>query len=280
MPCIYVNKPKGITSNSLCQKLKKYLNTSKIGHTGTLDPNATGLMIVLFDEATKANQFLLSDIKEYIAVVKIGIETDTLDLDGKIIRSNELKMPSKDKINDVLTSFVKEYEQIPPLASAIKQNGKKLYEYLRNGQEVSPNPRKVKILSIELLDIKDDEFSFKCRVSSGTYIRSLVRDILYELNLFGVLKDLTRTRINDITLEDAYTLKDIEDGNYKVYSLYDVLSKRFMIYKTDNSKDIKDGKPIKLENYDDEVLIVDDNNDVLAVYRKDKDDYRCVRGLF
>lgn len=280
MPCIYVNKPKSITSNSLCQKLKRYLNTSKIGHTGTLDPNATGLMIVLFDEATKANQFLLSDIKEYIAVVKIGIETDTLDLDGKIIRSNELKMPSKDKINDVLTSFVKEYEQIPPLASAIKQNGKKLYEYLRNGQEASPNPRKVKILSIELLDIKDDEFSFKCRVSSGTYIRSLVRDILYELNLFGVLKDLTRTKINDITLEDAYTLKDIEDGNYKVYSLYDVLSKRFMIYKTDNSKDIKDGKPIKLENYDDEVLIVDDNNDVLAVYRKDKDDYRCVRGLF
>ena len=280
MPIIYVDKPKGITSNDLCQKLKKYLNTTKIGHTGTLDPNATGLMIVLFDEATKANQFMVSDTKEYIATVKIGIETDSLDIDGNILSSKELKMPSRDILEATLKSFIKEYEQYPPLASAIKYNGKKLYEYLRKGEKVEVKPRKVKIYEISLLDIKTDEFIFKTKVSSGTYIRSLVKDILDELNLIGVLSDLRRTKINDISIDDAYTLSDIENNKYKIISLYEELSKRFEVYKTSDPKNIIDGKRIKLDNYQDEVLIVDEDNRCLAVYKKDINDYKCVRGLF
>lgn len=280
MPIIYVDKPKGITSNELCQKLKKYLNTTKIGHTGTLDPNATGLMIVLFGEATKANQFMVSDTKEYIATVKIGIETDTLDIDGNILSSKELKMPSRDILEATLKSFIKEYDQYPPLASAIKYNGKKLYEYLRKGEKVEVKPRKVKIYDISLLDIKTDEFIFKTKVSSGTYIRSLVKDILDELNFIGVLSDLRRTKINDISIDDAYTLSDIENNKFKTISLYEELSKRFDVYKTSNPKNIIDGKRIMLDNYQDEVLIVDEDNRCLAVYKKDINDYKCVRGLF
>lgn len=280
MPIIYVDKPKGITSNDLCQKLKKYLNATKIGHTGTLDPNATGLMIVLFGEATKANQFMVSDTKEYIATVKIGIETDTLDIDGNILSSKELKMPSRDILEVTLKSFIKEYDQYPPLASAIKYNGKKLYEYLRKGEKVEVKPRKIKIYEISLLDIKTDEFIFKTKVSSGTYIRSLVKDILDELNIIGVLSDLRRTKINDISIDDAYTLSDIENNKYKTISLYEELSKRFEVYKTYDPKTIIDGKRIKLDNYQDEVLIIDEDNKCLAVYKKDINDYKCVRGLF
>lgn len=280
MPVIYIDKPKGITSFALCNKLKPLLNTKKIGHTGTLDPNATGLMIVLYDEATKANQFLLSDIKEYIGVCKIGVETSTLDIDGDIIRSERLKMPSKVEIEETFKSFVGFYEQIPPMTSAVKVNGKKLYEYQRKGIDVVVKPRKVQILKLELLDINEEEFKFKCLVSSGTYVRSLLKDILDKLSIYGTLKDLRRTKINNIDISLANTLDDVINNNYVTYSLYDVLKDRYNIYVTDNSKAIKDGKKLVVDLDYNELLIVDKNNNCLAIYAKDDNCYRCVRGLF
>ena len=128
---LYVDKPSGMTSFDVCYRLRKVLKTKKIGHTGTLDPLASGVMIILFDKATKANQFLVSDNKEYIAKVKLGVETDTLDIDGKIIKEAPYSLPEKDKLIEVLNSFVGSSRQIVPLTSAVSVNGKRLYQYQR-----------------------------------------------------------------------------------------------------------------------------------------------------
>ncbi|MDO5440660.1 MAG: tRNA pseudouridine(55) synthase TruB [Erysipelotrichaceae bacterium] len=277
MPILYIDKPKGITSFGVCNKLKKVLGTSKIGHTGTLDPNATGLMIVLYDEATKANQFLLSDTKEYYGVCKLGILTDTLDIDGKILASKDLKMPSRSEIESVFSTFIGKYNQFPPMTSAIKVNGKKLYEYQREGKEVELKAREVEIFELELLDINEKEFSFRCLVSSGTYVRSLLKDILDKLDLIGTLIELRRTKI---TLADATSLDDALNGKIENHSLYEVLKERYYTYVVDDPKAIKDGKPQKLDIDTMEVLLVDKDSNCLAIYRKENDVYRSVRGLF
>ena len=161
---IYVDKPEGITSFDVCYKLRKVFNTKAIGHTGTLDPLASGVMIVLVDKATKANQFLVGDDKEYVAKVVYGYQTDTLDKDGKIIKKENFKTPDPKDLNAVLDSYIKTYDQEPPLTSAIKVKGKKLYEYQRQGLSVEIPKRKVTIYDMTLLETKDDGFSFKVKV--------------------------------------------------------------------------------------------------------------------
>lgn len=278
MGVLYVNKPKGITSFDVCYKLRRVLGTRKIGHTGTLDPNATGVMIVLFNEATKANQFLVSDIKEYIGTCLIGVETDSLDIDGNVLKQEVVNMPSLNEIADVFKSFVGSYKQIPPMASAIKINGKKLYEYQREGKEVKVEARDVSIYELELLDVSSNQFTFRCLVSSGTYVRSLLKDVLDKLNIIGTLKELQRTKINDICLDDCDNLDDIVNGNFHVHELYEVLSKKYYVYNTDSIKDVINGKPLILDLNEETILFVS-NKKCLAIYRKEKDRYTCVRGL-
>ncbi len=276
---LYIDKPKGITSFDLCFKLRKVFNTKKIGHTGTLDPNATGLMICLINNASKTNQFLVSARKEYIATVKIGIKTDSEDIDGNIIEEKEEIMPKKECIEDVLKTFLGKSSQIPPMASAIKVNGKKLYEYMRNNETVEIKPRDIEVYSIELVDINEDTFSFKANVSSGTYIRTLAQDILKKLNIIGTCSDLRRTKIDDISLDDADNLEDVLNGDYHTHSIYEVLSKYYYVYKVKDSKAIKDGKPFKADLKDEMVLVVDNDNIALAIYKKEDGMYRCLRGL-
>lgn len=275
---VLVNKPKGITSFDVCFKMRKIFNTKRIGHTGTLDPNATGLMMVLIDKATKINQFVLSLKKEYIATVKIGIKTDSEDIDGKLIEERNEIMPNKELIEDVLKSFIGKSKQIPPMTSAIKVNGKKLYEYQRNNQEVDVKPRDIEVFDIELLDINKDSFIFKTTVSSGTYIRTLAKDILNKMGIIGTLLDLKRTKIDNFKLEDASTIENIENGQYQELNVYDVLSMYYPIYQVDNRNDVINGKPLKL-NLDYEQILCVDNQEVLAIYYKDGDLYRCKRGL-
>lgn len=275
---VLVNKPKGITSFDVCFKMRKIFNTKRIGHTGTLDPNATGLMMVLIDKATKINQFVLSLKKEYIATVKIGIKTDSEDIDGKIIEERNEIMPNKELIEDVLKSFIGKSKQIPPMTSAIKVNGKKLYEYQRNNQEVDVKPRDIEVFDMELLDINKDSFIFKTTVSSGTYIRTLAKDILNKMGIIGTLLDLKRTKIDNFKLEDASTIENIENGQYQELNVYDVLSMYYPIYQVDNKNDVINGKSLKL-NLDYEQILCVDNQEVLAIYYKDGELYRCKRGL-
>lgn len=275
---VLVNKPKGITSFDVCFKMRKIFNTKRIGHTGTLDPNATGLMMVLIDKATKINQFVLSLKKEYIATVKIGIKTDSEDIDGKLIEERNEILPNKELIEDVLKSFIGKSKQIPPMTSAIKVNGKKLYEYQRNNQEVDVKPRDIEVFDIELLDINKDSFIFKTTVSSGTYIRTLAKDILSKMGIIGTLLDLKRTKIDNFKLEDASTIEDIENGQFQELNVYDVLSMYYPIYQVDNRNDVINGKSLKL-NLDYEQILCVDNQEVLAIYYKDGELYRCKRGL-
>ena len=275
---LYIDKPKGITSFDVCFKLRKVFNTKKIGHTGTLDPNATGLMICLVNNAAKANQFLVSAKKEYVATVKLGIKTDSEDIDGNVILTREETMPRKEDLIKVLNSFLGKSLQVPPITSAIKVNGKKLYEYQRNNEYVEIKPREVEIYEIELLNIDKEYFSFRCLVSSGTYIRSLVRDILAKFDIIGTLSDLRRSKIDDVSIENANSLEDVLSGNYKSHSICEVLSKYYYVYEVNNRKHIVDGKPLKLDLDVEYILCVKDK-EALAIYKKDGAMYYCVRGL-
>ena len=268
-----------MTSFDICFRLRKVLGTRKIGHTGTLDPNATGLMIVLSDKDTKANQFLVSDSKEYIAECLIGCSTDTLDIDGSIIEEKEETMPDRNDIDKALKSFLGDSMQLPPMTSAIKVDGKKLYEYQREGKTVELEPRPVNVSEIELLNVNERTFSFRCKVSSGTYIRVLLQDILKKLNIIGTLKELRRTSINEINVDQADKFEDVLQGIYHVHDLHELLIKRYPEIEVENTFDFINGKRVKLDCNYDEVLISHEGKCV-AIYAKENNYYVSKRGLF
>lgn len=275
---LYVNKPKNMTSFDVCFKLRKVLGTKKIGHTGTLDPNATGVMVVLYNNATKANQFLVTDCKEYKTTVKLGIMTDTLDIDGNIIKEEKTFMPSKEILIDTLTSFLGKSMQQVPKTSAIKIDGKKLLEYQRQNIEVELPMREINVYSIELLNVYEDVFEFKVKVSSGTYIRALVRDILAKLNIIGTVLELQRTSVDNIDISMCDSLEDILNGNFSEHNLIEIMSSRYKTLEYSPIEDIINGKRIKLDINDDRVLIVKDGT-LYALYEKDGNEYKCLRGL-
>ena len=225
---IVINKPKDYTSRDIVNIVSKKLNTKKVGHTGTLDPLATGVLVLPIGRALKVSELLTSNTKEYIAEVILGYETDMLDITGTEIKRN-IPHVTKEELLKVLKSYIGKYNQEVPLYSAVKVGGRKLYEYARSGIPVTPPSKEVEIYSLELIsDLKHIkgavEFTIRCEVSKGTYIRSLIRDIAYSLNTYGTMKSLIRTRQGIFTLKDAYTLKDIEENNYKLLSIKECLS--------------------------------------------------------
>ena len=189
---ILINKEKGMTSRDVVNKICKILNTSKVGHTGTLDPIATGLMIICVGEGLKLVELLTGLNKEYIAKVKLGIKTDTYDITGKVLEKKDVILNENDLIN-CLNSFKGEYHQTVPIYSSVKVNGKKLYEYARNNMKVDLPKHLVKINSIDLLDYNQESFTFRVSVSSGTYIRSLINDIGKKLGIPMTMEELKRT---------------------------------------------------------------------------------------
>lgn len=224
---IVIDKPKDYTSRDIVNIVSKKLNTKKVGHTGTLDPLATGVLVLPIGRALKVSELLTSNTKEYIAEVILGYETDMLDITGTEIKRN-IPNVTKEELLKVLKSYIGKYNQEVPPYSAVKVGGRKLYEYARSGTPVTPPSKEVEVYSLELIsDLKHIkgavEFTIKCEVSKGTYIRSLIRDIAYSLNTYGTMKNLIRTRQGIFTLKDAYTLKDIEENNYKLLSIKECL---------------------------------------------------------
>lgn len=217
---IIINKEKNYTSNDVVSIVKK-ITKSKVGHTGTLDPNATGVLPLLIGNATKISKYLINHDKEYEVVLQLGIRTETADVEGKVIEEKEVtaEMLNKDNIEEKLQQFIGKQEQIPPIYSAIKVNGKKLYEYARRGQEVELKPRQIKIYSIQLVGIneKEKQISFKVKCSKGTYIRSLCEDISKKLGTVGYMKELNRLQVGEFYIKDAMTISEmkekIEAGN-------------------------------------------------------------------
>lgn len=276
---LYIDKPKGLTSFDVCYKLRKVLNTKSIGHTGTLDPNATGVMIVLFDKACKANQFLVSDTKDYIAEVEFGYLTDTLDVDGKVIEERAYEAPKKEDVLKVFEKYLGKSTQIPPITSAIKVDGKKLYEYQREGKEVEIPKREIEVFSLELISLDDQSLTFKTKVSSGTYIRALMRDILSDLGLIGTLKNLVRTKVDEVTLAECDRLEEVLKGNYTLHDTSDLLKSRYHTLECTKVEDIKNGKFVYYDS-DEEKIAITYKGEVIAIYGKDGNKYRSIRGLF
>lgn len=210
---LIVDKKKGKTSFDVIRDIRKKYDMKKVGHTGTLDPLTTGVLPILLGEATKLSDYLMNHDKEYIAVLKLGKKTETGDSEGKIIVEKTVPNVDINNIDKVMQSFVGEIHQIPPMYSAIKVDGKKLYELARKGQEVERKPRKIKIYSIKDInfDKQNKEIEFIVNCSKGTYIRTLCEDIAEKLGSVGFMKSLRRTRVGQFTLEDIDKIVSIED---------------------------------------------------------------------
>ena len=214
---ILINKEKKYTSHDVVAKVKKILKV-KVGHTGTLDPNATGILPLLLGNATKISKYLINHNKEYIAELKLGVKTDTADGEGKVIAEKQVNLEEifeniNESIQQILNSFVGKTLQKPPMYSAIKVNGKKLYEYARKNEKVEVKSRQIEIYKMELikLDLKENIIKFKVRCSKGTYIRTLCEDIAEKLNTYGYMKELQRTEVGDFKIENAITIGELEE---------------------------------------------------------------------
>lgn len=268
---IVINKPKGITSREVVNKVCKLLNTKKVGHTGTLDPIATGVLVLCVGKATKLVETLTSNDKEYVATVKLGILTDTLDTDGTIIEKKCVNL-DKDKLENVLNSFIGTYNQEVPIYSAVKINGKKLYEYAREKKEVTIPKRMVEIKKIKLIEFGNDYYKFKVTVSKGTYIRSLIKDINDKLGVIGVMSDLVRTKQGKFSINNSYTLENMENNNYNVLTITDVVKdENCVIISNTLFEKVKNGALINNE-YNTSMVTFIYNDSVIAIYKiYDKD---------
>ena len=243
---ILINKEKGISSFGVVSKIRKILNIKKVGHTGTLDPEAKGLLPILIGNGTKLSKYLIEHDKTYIAKLKFGIKTDTADGEGNILEKKKFKLneTNNNKYNNVFKSFVGKSKQIPPMYSAIKVNGKKLYEYAREGKDVKVDKRDIEIYNIDILDINYDkneiEFSVSC--SKGTYIRTLCEDIANALGTVGYMSSLKRTKINDFKIEDSITLHELEENRNNKEFLNENIISIDKIFENKNKIELNDRK--------------------------------------
>lgn len=268
---LVVNKPAGFTSRDVVNKVSKIFKTKKIGHTGTLDPIASGVLVLTIGKATKLSEVITSEEKRYIATAILGVQTETLDTEGEIIKE-EIVNISKEEVINVLKSFKKTYNQQVPIYSAVKVNGKKLYEYARNNEEVTLPSRMVTIKEINLLDICYENnktiIKFDCTVSKGTYIRSLINDIAESLNTVGIMSDLVRVRQGDYEIENSYTLQQIENNDYKIIELEDVLKDYFTV-EMDDTLEFKVKNGVVLDNIYNQEYALFKSKEVLALYKKE-----------
>ncbi len=208
---IIVNKPKDCTSHDVVRKVKKIFN-EKVGHTGTLDPMATGVLPLLVGKGTLCSKYLIDHNKEYRAKIELGKKTTTGDTSGEIVEEKKVESLEIENVKNVLNSFVGKQSQVPPMYSAIKVNGKKLYEYARRGEKVEVKPRKIEIYKIELLEISKNEIEFKVSCSKGTYIRTLCEDIAKKLGTVGTMSALERTKVGTFSIEEAVDIDKINES--------------------------------------------------------------------
>ncbi len=261
---IIVNKAPNMTSRDVINILNKKFNTKSIGHTGTLDPIAEGVLVCLIGKYTKLTDILINHDKEYIASFKLGILTDTLDITGKILKEEKVNL-TKEEIQKTILSFKGTYNQEVPIYSAVKINGKKLYEYARNNEEITLPKREVNIYDIELLNIDNECLTIKTKVSKGTYIRSLIRDIGLKLNTNATMTKLIRTKLDKFTIEESYTLEDIQNDNYKILSLEDLIDLDTININEDMLFKIKNGQIIDYQT--NKYILYKYNNQNIALYK-------------
>lgn len=270
---LVINKEEGYTSRDVVNIVSKILKTKKIGHTGTLDPMATGVLVLCIGKCLKLCELIVSDNKEYVAEVVLGISTDTLDITGNVILKDNIVNVTSDKIKEVLKLFLGKSFQEVPKYSAVKVNGKKLYEYARANKEVILPIKEIEIKELEMISdllYVDDliKFKIRCVVSKGTYIRSLIRDIGIKLGVSSCMGALNRTRQGKYSIDDSYSINDVKENNYKLISIDEVLKDiPSIVMDYDIFKLIINGNVI--ENNDDfnMVLYKDYKGNNIALYK-------------
>lgn len=270
---LLIDKPAGFTSRDIVNQVGKIFHTKKIGHTGTLDPMATGVLILCIGSYTKLVDNLTSKNKEYIAVMQLGLLTDTLDTTGKTLKEESVNL-DEDKIYAAFKNFPREYNQEVPSYSAVKINGKKLYEYAREGIIIHLPKRMVSIYSLEILSIDNNEVTFKTCVSKGTYIRSLIRDLGTSLKTYASMRSLRRVSQGAFAIDKCLKISDVTE-NTSLLTLDDLFSyPHFSLNDTEYQK-VLNGNKLSL-NSESLYLLLTYQNKTIALYIKDGDTYRIV----
>ena len=270
---LLIDKPAGFTSRDIVNQVGKIFHTKKIGHTGTLDPMATGVLILCIGSYTKLVDNLTSKNKEYIAVMQLGLLTDTLDTTGKTLKEESVNL-DEEKIYAAFKNFPREYNQEVPSYSAVKINGKKLYEYAREGISIHLPKRMVSIYSLEILSIDNNEVTFKTCVSKGTYIRSLIRDLGTSLKTYASMRSLRRVSQGAFAIDKCLKISDITE-NTSLLTLDDLFSyPHFSLNDTEYQK-VLNGNKLSL-NSESLYLLLTYQNKTIALYIKDGDTYRIV----
>lgn len=266
---LVIDKPKNLTSRDVVNEISRYFKTKKVGHTGTLDPLATGVLVICLGSYTKISELLVATDKEYEAEFIFGKLTDTLDITGNVIKEEDAIF-SKEEIRKALQKMIGIYNQEVPIYSAVKVNGKKLYEYARNNEEVVLPKHEVNIKELELLDIQYNNnktvIKVRCLVSKGTYIRALGNDIARKLNSIAIMSNLRRTKQGKFTLKESYQLEDTLNGKYKLLNIEDVLDYH-KVEISDNLKEkIKNGAVID-NVYNEKCILFTENKKAKAIYK-------------
>ena len=272
---LVIHKEAGMTSHDVVAQLRRILHIKKIGHSGTLDPQATGVLLVLVGKACKALPYLEDTDKEYVAELRLGETRDTDDIWGEVTQTREVTPISG--FQDVLNCFQGEIKQYPPMVSSVKVNGRKLYEYARNHESVERPLRDAVIYEIEALD--EAKLKFRVACSSGTYVRTLCVDIAEKTGNIGCMSSLVRTRVGRFTLDQALTLDEVKEGKLNLLPLKDVFDGYHQI-AYEPIQDIYHGKKVMLDCEENEAVIVQ-GDEVVAVYKRvEGNQFRCARGLW
>lgn len=260
---ILINKESGISSNSVVNKVKHVLGASKAGHLGTLDVLGRGLLPITLGKGTKLFDYFLNKDKIYLTTFKFGVTSDTLDREGVITNYNDVQVSKKDLI-EVCKKFIGKMEQLPPIYSAKKIKGKKAYELARNGEDVILKPKLIEIFDIEVLEqIESNTFLLKVHCSSGTYIRSLCRDIANALGTYGIMQDILRTRCGDFDLKDSFSIQDVKNENFKIISLDNLFNYDKLNINEDDK--LLNGQKIKVEKSENKYRIYNSLNQFLGI---------------
>ncbi len=282
---ILVNKEKNWSSFDVCAFIRRKFNIKKVGHIGTLDPFAEGLLVVFLGKGTKMIPYFEGLNKEYVGTLTLGKKTSTYDLTGETIEEKDIVPFTKEELISALNSFLGEQEQLPPIYSAIKKDGKPLYYYAREGISIEVKKRLVNIYSLDLISFEKDSITFKAKVSKGTYIRSLGNDLAIKLNNLGYLSSLTRTKIGDFTLSQSRHIKEINEED--IISLDKIWNHG--IYNIDDSllSKVKNGNKLKIpkDQIDDDLILIKNKDEILAIYKKeqslnDVNIYKIERGMW
>ena len=277
---LLINKPKGITSFDVVRKCKRILHEKKIGHTGTLDPNAEGFLIVLTGKYTKLLPYVIKDHKQYHAHFSLGKKYDTQDVWGTLVEERPYNTHTLEELDNASKQFLGDSLQVPPMYSAVKVNGKKLYEYAREGIEVERQARKITVNSLQVQQIAENDYTLDAIVSSGTYIRTLIEDYCDSINEIGTMTSLVRSGIESFSLKDAIDLEDLQESTIGISPLAIIQPDWKRVDGSCLEKQIKDGKKVTLQEDSDKVLFVLNDLPLAAYEREEGQVYKCVRGLF